>query len=158
MGEKILNVIVEGGKATAGPPLGPGLAPIGVNVSQVVAEINKATGAFPGLKVPVKIIVDTVSKGFRIEVGAPATSELVKKAAGIEKGSGTKDKVGNLELSAIAEMARSLKGKNQGKSTKEVAREIIGTCVSMGVTIDGKDAKLGEKEIKEGRRDSIFAG
>ncbi|MFA5077506.1 MAG: 50S ribosomal protein L11 [Candidatus Micrarchaeia archaeon] len=158
MGEKVLNVIVEGGKATAGPPLGPGLAPIGVNVGQVVAEINKATGAFPGLKVPVKVIVDTGSKSFKVEVGAPATSELVKKAAGIEKGSGTKDKVGNLELSALAEIAKSLRGKSQGKSAKDVAKEVAGTCVSMGVTIDGKDAKLMEKEIKEGRHDSLFAG
>lgn len=159
MGEKTLNAIVEAGNATAGPPLGPGLAPLGVNVGQVVAQINEQTREFQGLKVPVKVIVNTASKGFRIEVGAPATSELVKKAAGIEKGAGSREaKAGNLELPALAEIAKNLRAKSQGRSVKEVACEVAGTCVSMGVTIGGKDAKMVGKEIKEGRHDSLFAG
>lgn len=158
MGEKILNVIVEGGKATAGPPLGPGLAPLGVNVGQVVGKINEETKAFAGLKVPVKVHVDTSTKGFRIEVGAPATSELVKKSAGIEKGAGTKDKVGNISLSAVVDIAKSLKSKSQGKTLKQIVREVVGTCSSMGVSVDSKDAKAIEKEIKEGKHDSLMAG
>lgn len=158
MGEKILDLIVEGGKATAGPPIGPGLAPLGVNIGQVVAKINEETRAFPGLKVPVKITVDTASKSFRISVGVPPTSELVKKAAGIEKGAGTKDKVGNLEFSAVVEIAKGLKPKSQGKTVRDSAREVIGTCVSMGVSVDGKDAKQVEKEIKEGKYDSLLVG
>ncbi len=159
MGEKILNAIVEGGKATAGPPLGPGLAPLGVNVGAVVAKINEDTGAFAGLKVPVKVIVNTASKSFHVEVGAPATSEMVKKAAGIEKGAGSKEaKAGNIAFSALTEVAKGLRGKSQGRGLKEIVREIAGTCMSMGVTIDGKDAKLVEKEIKEGKYNSILAG
>lgn len=158
MGEKILDAIVEGGKATAGPPLGPGLAPLGVNVAQVVAKINEDTKAFAGLKVPVKVIVDTATKGFTISVGAPPTSELVKKAAGIEKGTGTKDKVGNIEFSALADIARGLKSKSQGKTLKDIAKEVVGTCVSMGVTVDGKDGKQVEKEIGEGKYNSVLAG
>ncbi len=158
MGEKILDAIVEGGKATAGPPLGPGLAPLGVNVGAVVAKINEETKAFAGLKVPVKVKVDTGSKAFTIEVGAPPTSELVKKAAGIEKGTGTKDKVGDISFQALVELAKGLKGKSQGKTVKDTAREVAGTCVSMGVTIDGKDAKAVEKEIKDGKYNSMLAG
>lgn len=159
MGEKTVNAIVEGGKATAGPPLGPGLAPLGVNVGQVVAKINEDTKAFAGLKVPVKVVVDTASKGFRIVVGSPPTGELVKKAAGIEKGSGTKDaKAGNISFSALVEIANGTKAKSQGKTLKEIAREVAGTCLSMGVTIEGKDAKQVEKEIKEGKYNSILAG
>lgn len=158
MGEKILDAIVEGGHATAGPPLGPGLAPLGVNVAQVVAKINEETKAFAGLKVPVKVTVDTGSKSFTIKVGAPPTSELVKKAAGIEKGTGTKDKVGNVSIDQIADIARGLKSKSQGKTVKDIAREVVGTCVSMGVTVDGKDAKAVEKEIKEGKHNSVFTG
>lgn len=158
MGEKILNAIVEGGKATAGPPLGPGLAPLGINVAQVVGKINEETKSFAGLKVPVKVIVDTANKSFRIEVGAPPTSELIKKAAGIEKGAGTKDKVGNIEFPALVEIANGLRQKSQGKTLKEIAKEVVGTCVSMGVTLDGKDAKQVEKEIKEGKYNSVLAG
>lgn len=158
MGEKILETIVEGGHATAGPPLGPGLAPLGVNVSAVVAKINEDTKAFAGLKVPVKVIVDTSNKTFTITVGAPPTSELIKKAAKIDKGTGTKDKVGNLEFSALVELAKGLRSKSQGKTVKDIAREVVGSCVSMGVTIDGKDGKLVEKEIKEGKYNSMLAG
>lgn len=158
MGEKIVTAIVEGGKAVAGPPLGPGLAPLGINVGQVVTQINEMTKSFQGLKVPVKVIVDTASKNFKIEVGTPQTSEVVKKAAGIEKGSGTKDKVGNVTFASLVEIAKSLRGKSQGKSIKEVACEVVGTCASMGVTIEGKDGKVIEKEIKEGKYDSLLTG
>lgn len=153
-----MDAMVEGGKATAGPPLGPGLAPLGVNVGQVVAKINEETKAFAGLKVPVKVIVNTATKEFTVNVGAPPTSELVKKAAGIEKGAGARDKVGDIPFQALADIAKGLRAKSQGKSVKDVAREVAGTCVSMGVTVDGKDAKAVEKEIKEGKYNSMLAG
>ena len=158
MGEKILDVITEGGKATAGPPIGPGLAPLGINVSQVVAKINEETRAFAGIKVPVKIIANTSTKEFTIVVGVPPTSELIKKAAGVDKGSGTKDKVGNITLPALVEVAKGLRPKSQGKTIKDIAREVIGSCVSMGITVEGKDAKEMEKEIKDGKHDSVLAG
>ncbi len=158
MGEKILDAIVEGGKATAGPPLGSGLAPLGVSVWQVVAKVNEETKAFGGLKGPVKVTVDTATKAFTITVGAPPTSELVKKAAGIEKGAGTKDKVGNIGFPALVEIAKGMKSKSQGKTLMDIAREVVGTCISMGVGIDGKDGKQVEKEIKEGKYNSMLAG
>jgi large subunit ribosomal protein L11 len=158
MGEKILNVIVDGGKATAGPPLGPGLAPLGVNVGQVVAKINEETKAFAGLKIPVSVSVDTVAKSFKITVGSPAAGELIKQAAGIDKGSGSKDaKAGDLTMQDVAELAVKLKAKSQGRSRKTTALELVGTCVSMGVTIDGKAAKDVAKEIRDGKHDSILA-
>lgn len=159
MGEKTVNAIVEGGNATTGPPLGPGLAPLGVNVVQVVAKINEETQSFAGLKVPVKVIVDTSNKNFKIEIGAPPTAELVKKAAGIEKGSGTKDaSAGNISFSALVEIAKGIKTRSYGKSLKEIAKEIVGTCLSMNVTIETKNAKEIEKEIKEGKYDLTLVG
>ena len=89
--EKTIDVIVDGGKATAGPPLGPALGPMGINAGQVVAKINEATKAFSGMKVPVKVIVDTTTKQFNIEIGTPPTAELIKKEAGIEKGAGNRE-------------------------------------------------------------------
>ncbi|MEW6528931.1 MAG: hypothetical protein AB1391_03515 [Candidatus Micrarchaeota archaeon] len=87
------------------------------------------------------------------------TSELIKKAVGIEKGASTKDNVsGNINLAAIVEIAKNIKSKNLGKTLKEISKEIIGTCMSMGITIDNKNGKQIEKEIKEGLYDSMFIG
>lgn len=154
MGEKIVNLIIEGGKATAGPPIGPSLAPLGVNVVQVVNKINEETKNFNGLKVPVKIIIDTTTKQFKIEVGTPPTAELIKKAANVVKGSGTKDKVGNISFDDLVKISKDLRNKSLGKSLKETVKEVVGTCVSMGITIDGKDAREIKKEIEKGNYDT----
>ena len=75
MGEKkSISALVSGGEASAGPPLGPALGPMGVNVLQVVNTINEKTKDFPGMKVPVKVEVDTETKKFTIEVGIPPHS------------------------------------------------------------------------------------
>ena len=73
-----VEVLVEGGKATPGQPLGPALGPLGVNIPQIVGAINEKTKAFDGMKVPVKIIIDK-DKNFEIKVGTPPTSSLVTK-------------------------------------------------------------------------------
>lgn len=155
--EKIINAIVEGGRATAGPPLGPALGPIGINAGLVVAKINEKTKMFQGVKVPVKVIVNTETKTFEIEVGAPATSELVKKEIGIEKGRKTKGEIaGDISLEKIVEIAKKKTLGSLGKSIKEVATEVAGTCTSLGVTINGKQPKEIIKEIKEGKHDSLM--
>ena len=92
MAKETVESLVEGGKASAAPPLGPALGPLKINIGQVVAEINKKTAAFAGMKVPIKIIVDTETKEFEVEVGSPPVSELIKKELGLEKGSGTPNK------------------------------------------------------------------
>ena len=102
MSEIAISAIVDGGQAKAGPPLAPALAPLGVNISQIIAEINKQTGAFSGVKVPVKVFVDKGTKAWRIEVGFPASSELIKKELGLEKGrkggEGEPQVVGDLKM------------------------------------------------------------
>ncbi|MEM1742884.1 MAG: 50S ribosomal protein L11, partial [Nitrososphaerota archaeon] len=65
MPEKTLKFLVPGGEATAGPPIGPALGPLGVNVLQVVEEINKLTREFKGMRVPVEVVVDTETKQFK---------------------------------------------------------------------------------------------
>lgn len=84
-----VEVLVEGGRATPGQPLGPALGPLGVNIPKIVAEINNKTRAFDGMKVPVKIIIDSKTKDFEIKVGTPPTSSLITKELGVEKGSGS---------------------------------------------------------------------
>ena len=155
---KTIDVIVEGGKASAGPPLAPALAPLGVNIGQVVAKINEQTKAFSGMKVPVKVNVDPKTKAFTVEVGSPPTAEIIKKEAGIEKGAGTKDApAGNLPLAKVIAIAKA-KTNSLGKDTKETLKEILGSCVSMGVNVDGKKAKDVIKEVDAGKHDSLLKG
>jgi large subunit ribosomal protein L11 len=80
MAEQTVESLVEGGKATAAPPLGPALGPLGVNIGQVVAEINKKTESFKGMQVPVKVIVDSETKDFKVTVGTPPASALINSA------------------------------------------------------------------------------
>ncbi len=156
---KTINAIVEGGKATPGPPLGPALGPLGINAAQVVAEINKQTASFSGMKVPVAVNVDPKAKTFTVSVGSPPTAELLKKEAGIQKGSGTKDaKAGDISLEKLIKVAKQKSSTSLGKTLKDIAKEVLGTCVSMGLTVNGKDAKLIMGEVDKGAHDSLLAG
>jgi len=155
---KTIDAIVEGGKATPGPPLAPALAPMGVNIGQVVAKINEATKAYAGMKVPVKVHVDPKTKQFTIDVGSPPTAEIIKKEAGIEKGAGNREApAGDIPMAKVVAIAKA-KSNSLGKSPKETLKEILGSCVSMGVTIGGKKAKEAIKEVNEGKHDSLLKG
>jgi len=155
MPKKTVEVLVEGGKATAAPPLGPALGPLGVNIGQVVAEINKKTASFKGMQVPVKVEVDTETKEFTISVGTPPASELIKKEAGVEKGSSNpqEDFVGNLVIEQVIKIAKMKEDSLTGKTLKEKVKEIIGTCDSMGIMVEGVPAREALKLIDEGKFD-----
>jgi large subunit ribosomal protein L11 len=151
-----IEVLVDGGKATPGPPLGPALGPMGVNVVQVVAKINEKTKSFEGMKVPVKVIVDPKTKSFEIKVGTPPTSQLLFKEMGVEKGSGAPNtsKVGNITIEQAIKVAKMKADSLMGKNMKMQVLEVVGVCVSSGITVEGKDAKAMQKEIKEGKWDA----
>ncbi|OYT55880.1 MAG: 50S ribosomal protein L11 [Candidatus Hecatellales archaeon ex4484_218] len=156
--KKVVEALVSGGKATAGPPLGPALGPLGVNVMAIVNKINELTHDFSGIKVPVKVIVDVETKDFEIEVGTPPTVALIVKELGIEKGSGKPnvEKVGNLTVEQVKKIAKVRMGKSYAKTLKAAAKEVLGVCVSMGVTVDGKEPKEVQKEIDAGVYDAIL--
>ena len=147
MAKQVIEVLVPGGKATPGPPLGPALGPLGVPVPKVIQVINEKTKEFEGMQVPVKVIVDPTTKEFEIEVGVPPVSALIKKELGIEKGSGDSSPVGNLTLDQVIKIAKIKRKQSLAKDLKGVVKEVIGTCVSMGVTVEGKPAKEFIKEI-----------
>lgn len=155
MPTQTVKVLVEGGKATAAPPLGPALGPLGVNLGEVVKNINEKTKSFAGMQVPVEIIVNTETKEFEIRVGTPPTSQLILKEAGIEKGSGNPkvDKVADLLIEQVIKIAKMKEDSLLGKSLKERVKEVIGTCNSMGVLIEGKPAKEVLKEVDAGKFD-----
>ena len=87
MAKDTVEVLIEGGSATPGPPLGPALGPFGINMMQVVDEINNKTADFAGMKVPVKVTVDRDTRDFEIEIGTPPTTALIMQELGIEKAS-----------------------------------------------------------------------
>jgi large subunit ribosomal protein L11 len=153
-----IETLVDGGKATAGPPLGPALGPLGVNIGEVIGTINAKTKAFAGMKVPIKVIVDTATKKFEIKVGTPPTAGLIIKELGIAKGSGSArvDKVGNLTMEQAMKIAEMKQDSLLGKTVKERVLEITGTCVSMGINIEGKTAKEMQKLIYDGEYDEVL--
>ena len=161
MSKITIPAIVEGGKANAGPPLGPALGPLGVNIGGIIDEINRKTGPFSGLKVPVKVIVDKSTKEFVIEVGSPSTGELLKKEAGVEKGKkgGPDDPktVGNLKFEQVVKVARMKTDGSLVRNLKNGAKEVLGTCVSLGITVEGQDARKIIEEVEAGKHDSQLA-
>ncbi len=162
MSKITIPAIVEGGKANAGPPLGPALGPLGVNINGIIDEINKMTAAFAGIKVPVTVIVDKATKKFEIEVGSPSTGELLKKEAGAEKGrkGGPEEPqvVGDLKFEQVVKVAKMKEGGSLVRNLKNGVKEVLGTCVSLGITVEGLDARKVIAEVNEGKHDSQLAG
>lgn len=156
MASQTVETMVEGGKATAAPPLGPALGPTGVNIGQVVAEINKKTAGMKGMQVPVKVTIDTVSKAFSIEIGTPPAAALIKKEAGIEKGAANPltEKVADLLIEQIIKIAKMKEDSLLGRNLKMKVKEIVGTCQSMGILVEGKPAQEALKEIDAGKFDA----
>jgi len=159
MGEKkIIEALVNGGQATAGPPLGPALGPLGVNVLAIVTKINEITKDFAGMKVPVKVTVDTGTREFEVSVGTPTASALIVSELGITKGSGTPktEKIGDLSLEQVLKIAKMKREDVLSKDLKAAVKEVLGTGVSMGLTVEGKDPRDVQKELSEGKHDALF--
>lgn len=203
-----IPALVEGGKASAGPPLGPALGPLGVNINKIIETINEQTKEFKGITVPVKVVVDKDSKQFEVIVGSPPVSALIKKELGIEKGrhgiheetpkeaaakqgeeaakkgeeetakkkedeakkkeetkasaittgpaAKKQEIVGNLTIAQAVKIAKMKRGSSLSKTIKEGVKEVLGTCVSMGVNCEGKNPKKIIREINEGEYDDQF--
>jgi len=151
----MVEALVPGGKASAGPPLGPALGPLGVNVAQVVAKINEQTKDLNGMQVPVKVIVKSRTE-FEIEVGTPPTSALIIKEIGVEKGSGDNTIVGNLTLEQVLKIANIKRKGLLSKTMKHAASEVIGTAGSLGATIEGMSSKEAQLALSSGKYDEIL--
>jgi large subunit ribosomal protein L11 len=143
-----VSVLVEGGKATAGATLGAALGPLGVNVGQVVQQINEQTKGFAGMRVPVIVHVDPATRSFTLRVGRPPVAALLLKEAGVPKGSGKSktETVGDVSLDAVKQVAEAKASDLEGKDLDAKMNQVIGTCVSMGLTVDGRDPRALLKE------------
>jgi large subunit ribosomal protein L11 len=153
-----IEVLVPGGEVNPGPPLGPELGPTPVDVQAVVQEINDQTEAFDGMEVPVTVEYDD-DGSFSIEVGVPPTAELIKDEAGFETGSGEpqSDFVADMTVEQVMKVAEQKMSDLLAYDLKNAAKEVVGTCASLGVTIEGNDAREFKQRIDDGEYDDAFA-
>lgn len=150
-----IKVLVEAGKANAGPPIGPALGPLGVNTMDVVNKINEDTKHLDGMQIPVKIHIDSKKK-FTIELGSPQTGALIKKELGIKKGSskaGT-EVPGNLSFDQVLKIVNAKYSQLVSKTKKSAVKEILGSCRAMGLTVDNLPIAEVVKMVDHGDYDS----
>jgi large subunit ribosomal protein L11 len=134
----IIRLQIEAGKATPAPPVGPALGQHGVNIMGFVKEYNERTSMQAGNVIPVVVNVYE-DRSFSFELKTPPAASLLKKAAGIEKGSSVPnlEKVGKVSASKVKEIAET-KMKDLNAADIEGAMKIVeGTARSMGIEIEG---------------------
>ena len=206
MGKKTVNALIDGGKATPAPPLGPTLSVFKVNIGKIIQDINEKTKEYEGMKVPVSIIIDDETKEYEIEIGTPPVSSLIRKELGLKKIAEEKKEeektevveetkeeetpeekerpkfkgkeevvepveevkeevievkkervmVGNLTLNQAIKITKMKRGKLLAKDSKKALKEIVSSCVSMPITVEGKSPKEVIKEINEGKYDELI--
>ncbi|MGM0591161.1 MAG: 50S ribosomal protein L11 [Halobacteriota archaeon] len=152
-----IEALVPGGQANPGPPLGPELGPTPVNVQDVVNEINEQTAAFDGMEVPITVEYED-DGSFTIEVGVPPTAALIKDEAGFETGSGEpqNDFVADMSIEQVKKVAEQKQSDLLSYDLRNAAKEVAGTCVTLGVTIEGNDAREFKERIDSGEYDDAF--
>ncbi len=153
-----VSALVTGGQANAGPPLGPTLGPLGVNILQIVNTINEKTKDFEGMKVPVTVSVDKKTKQWTVDVGIPSAAALILKEVGLQKGSGTSGAtwVGDIKFDSIIKIAKLKIDSSYAQDIKATAKEIVGTCLPLGIKIEGKSPKEITTEVNAGKWDDKF--
>ncbi|MBU2496910.1 MAG: 50S ribosomal protein L11 [Nanoarchaeota archaeon] len=146
-----IKLLVEGGNAKPGPALSQQIGPLGINLGKLIAEVNKASESFKGMKVPVIVDIDTDTKAFKITVKKPPTSELIKKELDLAKGaSDSKAKIANLAVEQAIKIAKEKQDDMLTTSFREAVKNVIATCTSLGVLVEGKEPKEVIAEINNG--------
>jgi len=158
MSKEIVDIIIEGGKASAGPQMGQAFGPLGVNIQGILDKINEKTSGMKGMKIPVKVIVDTETKEFELELGSPPISELIKKELGVDKGSGSAklDKIGNLAMEQIVKIAKVKKDSMLVNNLRSAIKSVVGSCGPLGILVEGKEPKETIEDINKGIYDNII--
>ena len=159
-----VKALIEGGKATPAPPLGPSLAPTKVNIGQVIAKINEKTKDFDGMQVPVTIKIDPDTKEFEIIVGSPSVAALIKKELNakilakapfkvFEKDGVKEEFKESLKFEQVVKIAKMKQDDLKTEDLKKAVKQVVASCVSSGVYVEGKIPKAILKEINEGKWD-----
>jgi len=127
---------IPAGKATPAPPVGPTLAPHGINIGEFCQKFNDETKDKEGFSIPVEVTIFE-DKTFEFRLKTPPTSELLKKAAGIEKGSGTPNqtKVGKITKDQLREIAKKKLPDLNTQDIEKAMKIVEGTAKNMGIEI-----------------------
>ena len=133
-----LKLQLPAGKATPAPPVGPALGQRGINIMEFVKAFNAKTADQVGLIIPVVITV-YADRSFTFVLKTPPAAELIKKAAGIQKGSGTPNtvKVGSITMDQAREIGQSKMADLNANDVEAAAKIIAGTARSMGINVEG---------------------
>ncbi len=133
----IVKLQIQAGAATPAPPVGPVLAQHGVNIVEFCQKFNEASKAMQGFKIPVEIKVYE-DRSYEFALKQPPASDLLKKAAGIEKGSGTpnKTKVAKITRAQLKEIAEKKISDLNTDDVEQAMKIIEGTAKNMGITVE----------------------
>ena len=134
----IIKLQIKAGQATPAPPIGPALGQHGVNIMEFCKAYNAQTEGQRGSIVPVEITV-MEDRSFTFITKTPPASELIKKAAGVDKGSGVPHttKVGKLTSAQVREIAETKMADLNALDVEQASKIIAGTARSMGITVEG---------------------
>ena len=134
----LVKVALNAAAATPAPPVGTALGPHGVNIMEFVKAYNAATESMRGTVIPVEITIYE-DRTFTFVTKTPPAAELIKKAAGIAKGSGVpqRDKVGKISRDQVREIANTKMPDLNANDIDAATKIIAGTARSMGVTVEG---------------------
>ncbi len=134
----VVTLAINAGKANPAPPIGPALAQHGINLMAFCKEYNARTGNRIGEVIPAEITIFS-DGSFKFILKSPPTAFLIRRAAGVEKGSGTpnKDKVGKLNRKQVREIAEIKMQDLNAIDIEGAMKQVEGTARSMGITIEG---------------------
>jgi len=132
----IVKIQIPAGKATPAPPIGPALAQHGLNIAEFCQKFNAATQAMVGYKIPAEVTIYK-DRSYTFKLKTPLAAELIKKAIGIEKGSGTpnKTKVGKITKAQLKEIAEKKMPDLNTTDIEQAIKIIAGTAKNMGVEV-----------------------
>jgi len=133
----IVKLQIDAGKATPAPPVGPALGQHGVNIMQFVKDYNERTATQVGMVIPVEITIFE-DRSFNFVTKTPPAADLIKKAAGLEKGSAIphRNKVGSVTPDQVRKMAETKMKDLNANDLEAAMRMIEGTARSMGVRVE----------------------
>jgi len=163
-GKEIIELFVEGGKASPDPGSAQKLSAYKLNIGDVFKKVNEKTEIYKGMQVPIKIIIDKDTKAFEVVVGIPPVSSMIKKELGLEKAKFTEEDtaaektvLGSLTMEQCVKIAKMKMDEMLVKGLKSAVKQVVGTAVSMtGIQVEEKSPKEILKEIDDGKWDELF--
>lgn len=147
--KEVIEMLIEGGKASPGPTTAPKLGMYKLNAGEVFKQVNERTKDYAGMKVPVKIIIDKSSKEFEIKIGTPPVSSLIKKELGIEKAKAPEKKAAATEAAPAEETGTEEVKEEKPVKVEEKAEVVVLGSLTMEQVLKITKLKMGDLLAKD---------